>query len=111
MDLRRTLSLEQRAKTELQHGAAIGAVIGVMATFAFVGMMGGVGGPMVTLLVILLGGAFEAAFVGGLSYALVKRRGSVRLQSSARVSSAVRLAFELPTRANHALTIIGNCRY
>jgi hypothetical protein len=111
MDLRRTLSLEQRAKTELHHGAIIGAVIGVLSTFAFVGMLGGIGGPVMTLIVIAVGGIFEAAFVGGLSYALVKRKGIQRLRGPARLYESPRLAFVLPTRANHALTIIGNCRY
>jgi hypothetical protein len=66
--------VERRALYEMRFGATVGAVIGAFATYVAVTMTGCIGDLSAKIFVTALGALFEGAFVGGLSYVLVKRK-------------------------------------
>jgi hypothetical protein len=72
--------IKEKASFEAKYGAALGAVIGAVAVYLIITMTQSVHDIAAIVALTIAGAAFEAAFVGGASYVLIKRKGLARMQ-------------------------------
>ena len=77
-------AIEERARYELRYGTLVGFGIGALATYFLTGVDAMHLDIVHRLALTVIGAAFEGAFIGSLSYTLVKRRLSERVSCTLR---------------------------
>jgi ABC-type Fe3+-siderophore transport system permease subunit len=72
--------IKQKAKFEAKYGAVLGAIIGAVAVYLIIVMTQSVRDVSAIIALMIAGAAFEAVFIGGASYLLIRRKGLAKMR-------------------------------